>query len=115
MVYGLANTDGATITIPAAARAHSAAALKTTVSGIKLIAKDLEVGSQQETRIRFNEQATEAYDLAYDAYYLSGYAPQLYTMADQLPLMVNSLPVCKRTPKFHYTLKKLWLKTSLSN
>lgn len=102
----LANSDGANITIPAAARAHSAVSFKTTVPGIKLIAKDLEVGSQQETRIRFNEQATESYDLAYDAYYLSGYAPQLYTIAGQTPLMVNSLPVLQEDTKIPLNFEK---------
>lgn len=87
----LATNDQA-ITMPAAARTHiESVPLKATIPGIKLIANDLEVGSQQETHIKFNPQATEAYDLAYDAFYMSGYAPQFYTMADQSALMVNSL------------------------
>lgn len=65
----LTTTDNNPITIPAASRAHNAQAWhKNTTPGIKLIANDLEAGSQQETHIKFNPQATEAYDLAYDAF-----------------------------------------------
>ncbi|MBZ0244178.1 MAG: hypothetical protein K8F24_13240, partial [Bacteroidales bacterium] len=103
----LTTTDNNSITIPAASRAHNAQAWhKSTTPGIKLIANDLEVGSQQETHIKFNPQATEAYDLAYDAFYLSGFAPQLYTMVDQSALMVNSLPALEEDTKIPLHFEK---------
>lgn len=103
----LTTTDNNPITIPAASRAHNAQAWhKSTMPGIKLIANDLDNGSQQEAHIKFNPQATEAYDLAYDAFYLSGYAPQLYTMTDQSALMVNSMPAIQEDTKIPLYFEK---------
>ncbi len=103
----LTTVDDNDITIEADSRAHNAQAWhKTTSAGIKLIANDLEAGSQQETHINFNPEATAAYDLAYDAYYLSGFAPQLYTMADEAALMVNSMPAMQEDTKIPMHFEK---------
>jgi hypothetical protein len=91
-----ASQAGASITIPAAARAHSSQTwYKESQSTNRIVLKaiDHQNNTAQPTVIRYNEQATEGYDNAFDSYFLSGYAPQLYSLDGQNnQYALNTLP-----------------------
>jgi len=94
MVYVNAATSGQ-VTIPAAARTHSATAwYKTTGNpSIKLIARNQGEQTVQESVVTFDSQATPGYDNDFDAYFLPGYAPQFYSVATgDAHLSTNTLP-----------------------
>lgn len=46
----------------------------------------------QTAVIRINSQATESFDQIYDAHFLGGFAPQLYTLAGEMKFSTNTLP-----------------------
>ncbi len=91
-----ASQAGASITIPAAARVHSGQSwYKESQSTNRIVLKaiDHQNNTAQPTVIRYNEQATEGYDNAFDSYFLSGYAPQLYSLDGQNnQYALNTLP-----------------------
>ncbi len=90
MIYTDANE---TITIPATSRVHpSVGPGKSTISEIVLAAIDTETGYAQSSKVRFHPNASESYDLAYDAKFLQGNAPVFYSNADNHRLMLNTLP-----------------------
>ncbi len=62
------------------------------VNKIKLTAFDPEGNTAQESIISFNENATPGIDSEYDSYFLSGYAPYLYSAAEGIALSTNTLP-----------------------
>lgn len=81
------------LTIPAAARVHDAAAWYKSSKGlIKLIAHDLDYSTAQESIIKINETATEGFDTEYDSHFLPGYAPHFYSIAGSMNLSTNTLP-----------------------
>jgi hypothetical protein len=91
MVY----TDAAsqTLTIPAAARVHSGTAwYKSAAQQIELIAHDPQGESAKSSFIGFDPKATAGFDLDYDAYLLSGYAPKFYSVAGGSEFSLNTLP-----------------------
>lgn len=93
MVYVDAATGS--LTIPASEKAHSTQAwYKSQDQQIFLIAHDLDYeGLQQNSIIRFKAEATAEYDLEYDSYFLGGYAPMLYSVAEgDAYLSLNTLP-----------------------
>lgn len=94
-----ASTNGATLTIPKAAKTHNGQNIyyksTATVPGsLSLIVATN--GHEDEAFIHFNNQATTAFDGAYDAYKLrsySGVVPNLYTKGtDGNELAINGLP-----------------------
>ncbi|MDO9253922.1 MAG: T9SS type A sorting domain-containing protein [Bacteroidales bacterium] len=89
-----ADLDGASLTIPAANRVHSAQAWykKSSDPVIKLFAHDLNNGSFQESQVRVNQEATTGFDFEFDGNFLPGYAPLFYSVMAGENLMVNSLP-----------------------
>ena len=90
MVYTTSN--GQNFTIPSA-KIHSATGwYKTGEQQIKLIAHDLDGVSAKECFIGFNPNATAGFDLQYDAYMLSGFAPKFYSTADGGKFSLNTLP-----------------------
>ncbi|MCF8303870.1 MAG: T9SS type A sorting domain-containing protein [Bacteroidales bacterium] len=94
MVY-LTSGTSQDLNIPASARVHDNTSWykhKTMQEQIVLKAHDPSNESAKEHVIRFNESATEGYDAAYDAVYIAGYAPDLYSSAGNKSLMVNALP-----------------------
>jgi hypothetical protein len=94
MVY--TSVASQSLTIPKAARVHSATAwYKATTTQIKLIAHDLDKGSSKASIIRFDPNATAGFDLAYDAYNLSGFAPKFYSAANGEQFGLNTLPEAK--------------------
>lgn len=81
------------LTLPVSKRVHSSQSFyKSANTGVKLIARNLDSGNAQESNIFIHPQATEGFDLMYDGEFLSGYAPQFYSVAGTDKLSTNSLP-----------------------
>lgn len=90
MVY--AGTGGGSLTIPLAARTHSATPFyKSSEPQITLVAHDPEGASLKSSMIRVNPEATAGFDLAYDCYMLGGYAPSFYSVADNSAFTINTI------------------------
>lgn len=91
MVY---TTGNGSITIPSDARVHSNQCwYKTdTTEYFKLIACDTEKDLWQQTTIRENNNATEEFDLEYDAFFIPGYAPLFYSVSGDQNFALNTLP-----------------------
>lgn len=92
-VEGNAGTYGS-LTIPASQRIHSSQPWykETGFPVIRLVARDLDQPSFQESQIRFNPLSTKNFDVDFDGRYLPGYAPVFYSVSGEEKLMVNSLP-----------------------
>jgi hypothetical protein len=82
------------LTIPAADRTHNTTPwYKSEDQRILLVAHDLDYGEvAQQSVVRFNEAATEGYDSEFDCYFLEGYAPVFYSVAEGKYLSTNTLP-----------------------
>jgi len=81
------------LTIPAAARAHSSTAwYKNTTPRLMLSASPTDGSSRQESQIRIEPEATSSFDFYYDSRFLPGYAPQFYSMSGGEMLSSNALP-----------------------
>jgi len=81
------------LTIPASARIHSTQGFyKSTNDQILLVARDLDHQMLQESKVSFNSDATELYDLEYDSYYMAGYAPTFYSVSNGEAFALNTLP-----------------------
>jgi hypothetical protein len=91
MVYTTGSGD---LTIPADARVHNDQAWYKSGSSerIVLAANDAERGTVQQSIIRFNPDATESFDMEYDATYISGFAPMFYSVSDGKLFALNTLP-----------------------
>ncbi|MFH1121323.1 MAG: T9SS type A sorting domain-containing protein [Bacteroidota bacterium] len=92
MVY---TTGSGELTIPADARLHGDSTwYKSTEPGneIVLIAHDLENQTAQESVICFDPMATEGFDLAYDSYFMAGFAPMFYSFSGNDLFALNTLP-----------------------
>lgn len=91
-----ATSDGASLTIPAAKRAHNATSwYKNQTANLQLLKLTIlaaDGGSGKETIIRFDPMSTTAFDKEYDGSYLQGYGPVFYSNAGDLQLSVNTLP-----------------------
>lgn len=91
MVY--TSVASQSLTIPAAQRVHSATAwYKSAAQQIELIAHDPQGESAKSCFIGFDSKATAGFDLEYDAYLLSGYAPKFYSVAGESEFSLNTLP-----------------------
>ncbi len=91
MVY--TSVASQSLTIPAAQRVHSATAwYKSAAQQIELIAHDPQGESAKSSFIGFDSKATAGFDLEYDAYLLSGYAPKFYSVAGGSEFSLNTLP-----------------------
>jgi hypothetical protein len=82
------------LTIPAAKRIHGSTAFyKNPVFPIiRLKANNLDIPSFQESQVRFNPQSTIGFDLEFDGDFLPGYAPLFYSIIEDVPSSVNSMP-----------------------
>jgi hypothetical protein len=91
-----ADVNNASLSIPLNARAHNSTnwykGLGTGDERIRLVAVDPEGNTAQETLLAFNSQATNGYDPAFDCDFLSGYAPQFYSVAGTDLMALNTLP-----------------------
>lgn len=90
MVY---TSGSGTLTIPSNARVQSDSLwYKTGVEDqISLVAYDPERLTNQETIIRFNADATEGFDMEYDAMFISGFAPMFYSASANTLFALNCL------------------------
>lgn len=105
------------VTIPSSARTHNPQPwYKTTGSPfIKLVAHNPGAQTAQESVVNFDGQATPGYDGDFDSYFLSGYAPQFYSVAGNAHLAYNTLPILEsqttipfnfiKTEGFNYTIE----------
>jgi hypothetical protein len=82
------------ITIPAASRTHSNTAWYKSGDNqqILLVASEDNDNSFQECRILVNSKATSGFDFDYDSQFLSGYAPQFYSVNGNEKLSTNTFP-----------------------
>ena len=91
-------TATTSLTIPLSARLHSDEAwLKSPYDDTKTLTFKVSGGGNfylDQTRIRFNEEATEEFDHQYDSFKLFGFpnAPQLYTEVQNEPYSTNTYP-----------------------
>jgi len=92
MIYVSSGTNS--ITIPKADRAHSSTPWykNEIMDRIKLTAFDPDGSMFQETVIQFNSNATNNFDMMYDSYFMSGYAPYFYSSTSYGALSTNGLP-----------------------
>jgi len=88
------NNSTNSITIPALSKTHNSAPWYKNTNGerIFLIASESEGNSAQESQILVNSSATEDFDFDFDSRFLSGYAPQFYSIAGAEMLSTNVLP-----------------------
>lgn len=91
-----ASVNGASLTIPADAQDHDATewykGSQAADNGLVLLARDPEGKTAQQSVIRFNPMATSGYDTRFDSYFLAGYAPEFYSVADEEHYALNTLP-----------------------
>jgi hypothetical protein len=82
------------LTIPAAERVHNATAWykSSTDPSIALVANDAAGQTAQESILQFNGAATTGFDPEFDSHFLTGYAPQFYSVAGDDQLSTNTLP-----------------------
>jgi len=81
------------LTLPVSKRVHSLQAFyKSANAGIKLIARNIDLGNAQESNICVNAEATPGFDLMYDGDFLAGNGPQFYSLAGSEKLSTNCLP-----------------------
>ena len=89
-------SSGGSLTIPANARVHSLQSFyksdAETSNQVILTAHDITGNTAQQTIIRFLPAATSGFDLDFDSYFLTGYAPMFYSTTNGDNLALNSLP-----------------------
>jgi hypothetical protein len=103
MVQVATGTTGS-LTIPASKRVHSSQAFyKSTIPGIKLIARNVTADNAQESSLFINPEATTGFDMMLDGEYLAGYGPTFYSMAGDVRLSTNSLPDLSAETSVPYT------------
>lgn len=88
-------TGNGTLKIPASARIHSDSSWyknSDATEEIVLVAQDAEGKTAQETIISINPNATRDFDLEYDSYYMTGFAPAFYSISGNENYALNSLP-----------------------
>jgi hypothetical protein len=89
-----ASASNASLTIPADARVHENINWYKNAeldNRIVLTAIDAEGGTAQSSIIRFDSNATDAYDTEYDSYYLAGFAPLFYSSTQNENYALNTL------------------------
>jgi hypothetical protein len=92
MVY---TTGSGSLTIPADARVHSSTAwykAEQSDERILLVASDPDGKTAQETILAFNSEATDGFDMQYDSYFMSGFAPMFYSRSGGENFALNTLP-----------------------
>ena len=81
-----------TFTIAASDRTHDATAwYKDAEQEIVLLAHDIDQEVYQESVIKFDESATPGFDQFKDSRFLYGYAPALYSFADDVKISTNAM------------------------
>jgi hypothetical protein len=81
------------VTIPLTARVHDATSwYKESQERILLVARNAELPVGQESVVRFDASATDAFDASMDGHFLPGYAPMFYSQVGEEKLSTNTLP-----------------------
>jgi len=106
MVQVTENTGS--LTIPAAARTHDDQGWykNSGFSKIKLLVKDLDQNTAQESTILFHPEATEGFDPDFDSRFLTGYAPQFFSMMGDNKLSLNALNQPDENLEIHFSFVK---------
>ncbi|MCK9421672.1 MAG: T9SS type A sorting domain-containing protein [Bacteroidales bacterium] len=93
MVEVPSGTSGSLV-IPSVDKVHDAQAWykNTETNRLMLVAHDPTGQTVQESIVRFNDNATEGFDMEYDAHFFAGYAPQFYSISGEEHLSTNTLP-----------------------
>ncbi|MCK9421670.1 MAG: DUF2341 domain-containing protein [Bacteroidales bacterium] len=93
MVEVPSGTSGSLV-IPSVDKVHDAQAWykNTETNRLMLVAHDPTGQTVQESIIRFDDNATEGFDMEYDAHFFAGYAPQFYSISGDEHLSTNTLP-----------------------
>ena len=100
-------SGGGSLNIPASKRVHSAVPYyKDAPQQILLTAHDLDHQMKQESKIRFNQNATEGFDLQYDSYFMGGYAPRFYSVSQGAAYALNTLPAMTEELVIPFTFVK---------
>jgi hypothetical protein len=100
-------TGGGSLTIPAAERVHDATPFyKSASDQIVLSAHDLDHQMKQESKVAFNTEATEGFDMEYDAYFMGGYAPRFYSVSEGAGFALNTLPAMTENLVIPFTFVK---------
>jgi len=109
--------DNASLTLPTAARTHSAQPWykSTGANTLKLTAWTADKSSGKECIIRFNSQSSEGFDPEYDGHYLQGYGPVFYSLAGSEQLSVNTLPLIPGTREVPLIFEKNGLQDFILN
>lgn len=90
MVYTSGNGQ---LTIPPdACIGDKSAGLKDNNDFLLLKVTDQDAGTSQTSIVRFDNHATEGFDMEYDAHFLPGYAPMFYSRSWDAFLALNTLP-----------------------
>ncbi|MCK9422822.1 MAG: YDG domain-containing protein, partial [Bacteroidales bacterium] len=81
------------LVIPAVDKVHDAQGWykNTETNRLMLVAHDPTGQTAQESIIRFKEDATEGFDIDYDAHFFTGYAPQFYSVSGDDHLSTNTI------------------------
>jgi hypothetical protein len=91
--FMIETTGSGELTIPLTSRTHSSVSwFKSTEDQILLRANDPAGHTSQLSIVRFNPEATEAYDIAFDSHYLAGFAPMFYSKSAGEGFALNTLP-----------------------
>ena len=91
--FMIETTGSGELTIPLTSRTHSSVSwFKSTEDQILLRANDPAGHTSQLSIVRFNPEATEAYDRAFDSHYLAGFAPMFYSKSAGEGFALNTLP-----------------------
>lgn len=89
------SADDNLFTIPSAAQVHSANNWHKSVNSnhaIKLTVRGVNSSLIQGSSLRFNTEATNGFDLAFDSYFMAGYAPMFYSVTEGKNYSTNTLP-----------------------
>lgn len=89
------SADDNLFTIPSAAQVHSANNWHKSVNSnhaIKLTVRGVNSSLLQGSSLRFNTEATNGFDLAFDSYFMAGYAPMFYSVTEGKNYSTNTLP-----------------------
>ena len=90
----MVETSGSgSLLIPAASRIHASAMFnaENRNEGIRLVARDLTTGTEQESIIKANANVTAGFDADFDSHFLAGFAPKFYSFAGSEQLSTQTL------------------------
>lgn len=92
-VFVFATQESGIVSMLAINRVHNTTPwYKSDDERILLVAGDAQGLTAQRSVVKFNPEATQGFDISFDAYFMSGYAPMFYSVADEKRFSTNTLP-----------------------